>query len=82
MFYEINWETIYSGFQLIGAIFEPAFRRNISAPYSAPKISQAGNQHVADGYALLDVEDGGDTFFRNVGSHTDYAALYIRRWRN
>jgi hypothetical protein len=25
-------------------------------------------------------EDEGDTFLRNVSSHTDYTALYIRRW--
>jgi hypothetical protein len=25
-------------------------------------------------------KDGGDTFLRNVGSHTDYTALYLRRW--
>jgi hypothetical protein len=25
-------------------------------------------------------EDGGDTFFRNVCSHTDYTALYPRAW--
>jgi hypothetical protein len=24
-------------------------------------------------------ENGGDTFFRNVGSHTDYAVLYPKR---
>jgi hypothetical protein len=25
---------------------------------------------------IFDPEDGSDTFFRNVGSHTDYTALY------
>jgi hypothetical protein len=29
---------------------------------------------------LSDSEDGGDTFLRNVGSHIDYTALYLRRW--
>jgi hypothetical protein len=28
---------------------------------------------------IFDPEDGGDTFFRNVGSHTDCMALYPRR---
>jgi hypothetical protein len=30
--------------------------------------------------ADFDPEDGGDTRLRNVGSHTEYAALYPRRW--
>jgi hypothetical protein len=25
---------------------------------------------------VFDPEDGGDTFLRNVGSHTDYATIY------
>jgi hypothetical protein len=29
-----------------------------------------------------DPEDGGDTFLRNVCSHTDYMALYPRRWQH
>jgi hypothetical protein len=28
---------------------------------------------------IFDPEDGADTFLRNVGSHTDYTALYPRR---
>jgi hypothetical protein len=28
---------------------------------------------------IFDPEDGGDTFHRNVGPHTDYTALYPRR---
>jgi hypothetical protein len=28
---------------------------------------------------ILDPEDGGYTFFRNVGSHTDYTTLYSIR---
>jgi hypothetical protein len=30
---------------------------------------------------IFDLEDGGDTFLRNVGSYTDYMALYPRRWQ-
>jgi hypothetical protein len=30
---------------------------------------------------IFDPEDGGDTFLRNVGSYTDYTALYPRRWQ-
>jgi hypothetical protein len=33
---------------------------------------------IADGYALLDLEDGGDAFFWNVGSYTDYTALMAK----
>jgi hypothetical protein len=31
---------------------------------------------------IFDLEDGGDTFLRNVGSHTDYTALCPRRWHH
>jgi hypothetical protein len=30
---------------------------------------------------IFDPEDGGDTLLRNVGSCTDYTALYPRRWQ-
>jgi hypothetical protein len=30
---------------------------------------------------IFDPEDGGDTFLRNIGSHTVYTALYPRRWK-
>jgi hypothetical protein len=30
---------------------------------------------------IFDHEDGGDTFLRNVGSYTDYTALYPSRWQ-
>jgi hypothetical protein len=30
---------------------------------------------------IFDPEDGGDTFLRNVGSFTDYTALYPRIWQ-
>jgi hypothetical protein len=35
--------------------------------------------HAASLLARLtfDLEDGGDTFLRNAGSHTDYTALHI-----
>jgi hypothetical protein len=33
-------------------------------------------------WLFCDPEDGGDTFLRNVGSHTDYTALYPRRWQS
>jgi hypothetical protein len=29
----------------------------------------------------FDAENGGDTFLRNVGSHTHYTALYPRGWQ-
>jgi hypothetical protein len=29
---------------------------------------------------IFDPEDGSHTFLRNIGSHTDYAAQYPRRW--
>jgi hypothetical protein len=29
---------------------------------------------------IFDPEDGGDTFLRNVGSHTNHTMLYVRRW--
>jgi hypothetical protein len=28
---------------------------------------------------IFDPEDGGDTFLRNVCSHTDYTAVYLKR---
>jgi hypothetical protein len=31
---------------------------------------------------IFDLEDGDDTFLRNVGSHTEYTALYPRRWQH
>jgi hypothetical protein len=33
------------------------------------------------GRLIFDPEDGDDTFFRNVGSYTDYTVLYHRRWQ-
>jgi hypothetical protein len=27
------------------------------------------------------LEDGGDTFLRNVSSHADYTAVFPRRWQ-
>jgi hypothetical protein len=33
------------------------------------------------GRLIFDPEDGGDTFLRNIGSHTHYTALYPRRWQ-
>jgi hypothetical protein len=31
---------------------------------------------------IFDPEDWGDMFLRNVGSHTDHTALYLRRWQH
>jgi hypothetical protein len=31
---------------------------------------------------IFDPEDGGDTFLRKVGSHTNYTALYSRSWQH
>jgi hypothetical protein len=31
---------------------------------------------------FFEPQDGRDTFLRNVGSHTDYTALYPRRWQD
>jgi hypothetical protein len=31
---------------------------------------------------IVDPEVGADTFLRNVGSQTDYMALYLRRWQH
>jgi hypothetical protein len=57
---------------------EQAFRRNVSPPSSATKIKPPAACLL---FALLifDPEDGSDMFFRNVGSHTGYTALYPRR---
>jgi hypothetical protein len=30
---------------------------------------------------IFDPENGGETILRSVGSHTDYTALYPRRWQ-
>jgi hypothetical protein len=53
------------------------------------KISRTRNYRAAGGQELwflerliLDLEDGVDTFLRNVGSHTDYTTLYPRRWQS
>jgi hypothetical protein len=35
---------------------------------------------VARQFLIFDPEDGGDTLLRNMGSNTDYTALYPRRW--
>jgi hypothetical protein len=31
---------------------------------------------------IFDLEDGGDTFLRNIGSHTEYTALYPTIWQH
>jgi hypothetical protein len=31
--------------------------------------------------AHFDLDDGGNSFFRNVSQHTDYMVLYRRRWQ-
>jgi hypothetical protein len=33
-------------------------------------------------WQIFDSEDEDDTFLRNVGSYTDYRALYPRRWQH
>jgi hypothetical protein len=46
---------------------KPTFRRNVS-PSARWFLARM----------IFDYDDGGDTFFRNVGSHTDYKALYSK----
>jgi hypothetical protein len=46
-------------------------------PFSSKK--RAGGRWPGRICLIFDTEDEGDTFLRNVGSHTDYAALYPRR---
>jgi hypothetical protein len=60
----------------IGAIqfvCNPTFRRNILPRYSGLKISQLK-------ISIKLVARQNDSFLRNVGSHTDYKALYPRGW--
>jgi hypothetical protein len=33
-------------------------------------------------HVILDPKDGGDELLRNVGSRTDYTALYSGRWQH
>jgi hypothetical protein len=54
------------------AVCEPTFRRKYLPPFSGLKISRTRNQLAA----------GSSMFLRNVSSHTDYTALYFRRWQH
>jgi hypothetical protein len=49
------------------------------------KIRATRNKRVVGGWFLPRLifypADEGDTFFRNVGLHADYTALYLRRWK-
>jgi hypothetical protein len=65
---------------------ESTFRRKVS-PSSGAKISRAQNQQNSAytwctllARLIVYPEDGGDIFPQNVGSATDYTALYPRRW--
>jgi hypothetical protein len=58
------------------AVHEPTFRRNIS-----PLVAGAGTRWDLS-LLIFDPENGGDTFLRNVGLHTDYKALYPKRWQH
>jgi hypothetical protein len=58
------------------------FRRNILPPLSGSKFSRSRNQGVAGLQAsppvLISDCEYGDTLLRNIGSNTDYTALYLR----
>jgi hypothetical protein len=43
-------------------------------------LSPAASQFLSR--LIFDLQDEGDKFLRNVGSHTDYRALYPRRWQH
>jgi hypothetical protein len=46
------------------------------------RFSKTYHLHLGRGFLarlIFDPEDGGDTFLRNVGSYTDYTALYPTR---
>jgi hypothetical protein len=54
-------------------------------PAMKSKLSRPQASHLLTRWCLawliFDRENGPDTFLRNVGSYTDYTAIYPRRWQ-
>jgi hypothetical protein len=57
----------------------PIFRAE-NQPSKKPSYQPTARWFLA--WLIFRSEDGSNAFFRNVGSHTDYRALYPRRWQS
>jgi hypothetical protein len=69
------------GYVIVCSLWEPTFRNNVMTPSSGLKISQARNQPAVrrlGWFATLSIRWYVPS---NVGSCTDYAALYPRIWQ-
>jgi hypothetical protein len=76
--------TVVLEYSAASPVCEPTFRRNVfTSIFTVKNQPRKGKSCSSWFIALLIVnhEDGGNTFLRNVGSHTDYTALYLRRCR-
>jgi hypothetical protein len=64
------------------APFSPYVKRRFGGTCHLSSFAYPAATHWFLALLIFDPEDGIDTFLRNVGSHTDYAALYPRRWEH